>query len=136
MTCDGAGLIARAGENRSRVGIRSEQRARWLQAGSALRPGRLIGAPGVEAVNGRGPSKLLEGRDALAREEPSLRRFIGRDLKRATQDVRAVDHDEDRESRTHPRREETVETDLEAGLLLRLADRGLLRRLVRFDQPS
>ena len=50
--------------------------------------------------------------------------------------MRAIDHHEDGEARPHPRREQAIERDVEAGLLLRLATGGLLGRLVVLDEPA
>jgi len=81
---------------------------------ASLRTRRLVGPPGVETIRRRGPRDLLQRRKLRLREEPRLRRLVGRDLQRAAGDVRAVDHDEDREPRPHPRHEEPVERDVEA----------------------
>src|SRR5687767_5972427 len=97
---------------------------------------RLVRAPGVEAVRGRRPGELFEGRQALFQEERGLGGLLRRDAQLAAGDVSAVVHDEDREARAHPHRHEAVETHVEAGLLLRLADRCVLRRLVSFDEPA
>src|SRR5207247_1769387 len=58
------------------------------------------------------------------------------DAELAALDMCAVHDDEDRETRPHPAREQAVEAHVESRLLMRLAHRGLFRRLVIFDQTT
>src|SRR5439155_1015839 len=77
-----------------------------------------------------------DGTLAGARKEAALRRLIRRDAQISGDDVRAIDDDEERQAAAGPCREEAVERHGEVRLLLRLADRGLLERLVRLDEAT
>src|SRR5205807_4656323 len=85
--------------------------------GSSSGTRRLVRAPRVEAMDGRRPRDLFERRHAIAREEARFGCFIRSDTQITGGDVRAIDHDKDREAGSHPRGKKAIELDREAGLL-------------------
>src|SRR5688572_2547159 len=93
-------------------------------------------SPRIEAARSRRPGQLLKRRKLLAREEACLRRLVRSDAQLAALDTRSIDDHEDRESRPHPARQQSLETHVKAGLFLGLAHRGLFRRLVILDQTT
>jgi len=97
---------------------------------------RFVRAPGIQTVGRRRPRQLFERGKLVPREEDRLRGFVGRDAQRARGDVRSVDHHEDRKARSHPRGEESVESDREARLLGRLAARRFLEGFVVLDETA
>src|SRR5438445_574204 len=105
-------------------------------AALVLRPWRLVRAPGLETVNGRGPGELLERRQLVLSEERRFRRFVRGDAQFPRDDARPVDHHEDREAWPHPHREQPVQSDVEPGLFGGLPARRILRRLIALDEAA